>query len=164
MDDFYFYACVISLLILIVLLTMIGITISKGNTLKVYPPTQKQCPDYWVEGTNTNLGYCKYPGKAATNPGNTAFAGDFNYVPGDTNKTELDMLGTRIYTDDPPVTSNASATGSSIKNYYIKFTNDASWNTIYSNAYAGLTPRCAKRKWANDNGIVWDGITNFNGC
>lgn len=23
---------------------------------------------------------------------------------------------------------------------------------------------CAKRKWANEYGIVWDGITNFNKC
>ncbi len=30
--------------------------------------------------------------------------------------------------------------------------------------YAYLTDTCAKQKWALDNQIKWDGITNYNGC
>lgn len=26
------------------------------------------------------------------------------------------------------------------------------------------TAICAQRKWANSNGITWDGVTNYNGC
>ena len=26
------------------------------------------------------------------------------------------------------------------------------------------TGECDKRKWANENGIVWDGISNYNSC
>lgn len=28
----------------------------------------------------------------------------------------------------------------------------------------GMTPQCAMKYWSNQNGIVWDGISNFNGC
>lgn len=30
--------------------------------------------------------------------------------------------------------------------------------------YAYLSDTCAKQKWSLDNGIKWDGITNYNGC
>lgn len=30
--------------------------------------------------------------------------------------------------------------------------------------YAGLSDTCAKRKWANRNKILWDGISNYNSC
>ena len=28
----------------------------------------------------------------------------------------------------------------------------------------GNSATCAKRKWARDLGILWDGVSNFNGC
>jgi hypothetical protein len=28
----------------------------------------------------------------------------------------------------------------------------------------GANATCNKKKWANTNNIVWDGVTNFNGC
>ena len=40
---------------------------------------------------------------------------------------------------------------------YIDF-NDAKWGS----SAAGST--CSKHYWANRNGILWDGISNFNGC
>jgi hypothetical protein len=35
---------------------------------------------------------------------------------------------------------------------------DAGW---YS---GGISSVCAKRNWANKYNLVWDGITNYNGC
>ena len=35
---------------------------------------------------------------------------------------------------------------------YIDFSNPA-WTGV-----------CDKKKWANENGIVWDGISNYNSC
>jgi len=50
-----------------------------------------------------------------------------------------------------------------IPNYYILLNgNDASWNALPG--LSGLTPKCAKKQWANNYGIEWDGITNYNGC
>ena len=37
--------------------------------------------------------------------------------------------------------------------------NNAAWSTT-----PGLTQRCSLRKWALDNGVTWDGVTNFNQC
>ena len=37
--------------------------------------------------------------------------------------------------------------------------NNSGWSTV-----PGLTQRCALRNWAIDNGVTWDGVTNFNQC
>lgn len=168
MDDFYFYACVIALIILIILLAMIGIAISYSKKLLIYPPSYKNCPDYWTEGDGTpgngQPGYCLYPTEQTyRNRGTGEFQhGTHHPIPGDDERTGLTELTYLAYKQDNTESSNPA----DIRKYYIKMNgNDASWNTIYGgNSYAGLTARCAKRKWAIDNGIVWDGITNYNGC
>jgi hypothetical protein len=38
--------------------------------------------------------------------------------------------------------------------------NESGWQRIAP----GLTTRCAQKQWALNNGIVWDGVSNFNGC
>ena len=173
MDDFYFYACVIALIILIILLAMIGIAISYSKKLLIYPPTYKNCPDYWTEGDGTTgngqAGYCLYPNQATyRNRGDTDFAFNTNKaLPSSSDYVELNKLAYVAYGNSAPFSASIidSNTASSIDKYYIKMNgNDASWNSIYGNSYTGLTARCAKRKWAIDNGIVWDGITNYNGC
>ena len=35
---------------------------------------------------------------------------------------------------------------------------DAGWSV------GGMASVCAQKKWANQSGIVWDGVTNYNGC
>ena len=36
--------------------------------------------------------------------------------------------------------------------------NDKGWTS------GGSSSMCAQQKWANTNGILWDGVTNYNGC
>jgi len=36
--------------------------------------------------------------------------------------------------------------------------NDPSWSSN------GLSATCNQKKWANANGILWSGISNYNGC
>lgn len=155
MEDFYFYTIVIALIILIIMLTMIGIILSYGNETKVFPPVQNDCPDYWVQANdsdmikgNTRVGdsstasdYCKFPNMNGTNKGNAA--GNL-YIT--SNWTEIsNSIGGNLYAGT----------------YYIQMKgNDVKWG----NLYPGLTVRCAKQKWALDRGIVWDGVTNYNGC
>lgn len=158
MEDFYFYSCVVALVILILMLTMVGITISYGNRLKVYPPSQNGCPDYWQVGdtnalNNNNMEsgaaateYCRVPALSGTNIG-VDFLNTTTGAPDDWSEIRGNIGG------------NTAATGNN--SYYIRFNgNDTKWNTWYP----GLTTRCAKRKWALDNSIVWDGVSNFNGC
>lgn len=176
MDDFYFYACVIALIILIVLLTLIGIAISASKQLIIYPPTFKNCPDYWTEGDgtegNAKPGYCLYPTEISyRNRGNMEFQDNVNKkLPNVSDIGNLHALSFMAYDTGnnaipTAIMDEAIRLPESASKFYIKMNeNDASWNTIYGNAYVGKTVRCAKRQWANENGIVWDGITNYNGC
>lgn len=178
MENFYFYACVIALIILILLLSMIGVAISYAKGVQVYPPTYKTCPDYWVEGDgttgNANPTFCLYPFDTThRNRGNPDFINQDNTkIPNSTEITgsadsygNLLSLGYSAYDNGGnPITYPATIEDDAAKLYVKMMGNDASWNTVYGNAYAGLTTRCAKRKWAIENGISWDGITNFNGC
>ena len=40
--------------------------------------------------------------------------------------------------------------------------NNTSWKI--GDDYSGLSDTCAKKKWANMNKILWDGISNYNSC
>lgn len=50
--------------------------------------------------------------------------------------------------------------------------NDPSHGTInfedrsgdWANGLGGMSNTCAKKSWANNNGVLWDGISNYNGC
>lgn len=160
MEDFYFYTIVIALIILIVMLTMIGIILSYGNETKVYPPIQNDCPDYWIQATNADIIV------GNTRPGQSTTASDYCKFPtGGTNK------GSDTYnitdTSNWPDISNSIGGNVVVGNvavgptYYVQMKgNDSKWG----NLYPGLTVRCAKQKWALDRGIVWDGVTNYNGC
>jgi hypothetical protein len=48
MEPFYFIVLGVTTIILIILLTIIGITMSKPNNQEVYPPSKLACPDYWA--------------------------------------------------------------------------------------------------------------------
>ena len=39
--------------------------------------------------------------------------------------------------------------------------NDTKWS---GTDYVGLSETCARKKWANTYGIIWDGISNYNSC
>lgn len=61
-----------------------------------------------------------------------------------------------IYGANNQVNLNTNSTYGYI-NGTVDFNNNG-WSSGGTNAV------CNKKKWANVNGIVWDGITNFNGC
>jgi len=166
MEDFYFYAMIVALIILILILTMVGITISYGNSLKRFPLNASSCPDYWTASGD----FCQFPNASGSNRGNSEFIGSGQAGPYPTGNGELAILGNlgsvgystsdgtgTALTGSTLTSTNISTSGS----LYTRMNgNDAEWNAIYS----GITPRCAKRKWALESGIVWDGVSNYNGC
>ena len=163
---------------------MVGLAISYSKKFLIFPPTHKNCPDYWTEGDgtagNASPGFCLYPPTStdrnrgssdftnARSPANNTLPSDNDFKNISNNYIGLDQLGFISYNHDGTVIgnlTNPATDATDITKLFIQMNNnDASWNTIYSNTYAGLTARCAKRKWAIENGIVWDGITNYNGC
>lgn len=62
-----------------------------------------------------------------------------------------------LYAADATPISNIPGYGSTSNGNYINF-QDAGW------ARSGKTQICAQSQWANSKQIVWDGVTNFNGC
>lgn len=65
--------------------------------------------------------------------------------------------GTRV-SDDTTNFANTPANPAYISGTLLK-TDDPSWQTS-----DGLSAKCAKKLWANNNNVVWDGISNYNSC
>jgi hypothetical protein len=72
-------------------------------------------------------------------------AGKFNR--GDGSLTKYRAIGSATNIDVPGINKDETGFNSS----------DAGWGT-------GKSATCNKRKWANDNGIIWDSVTNVNFC
>ena len=137
MERFYWIVILIALLALIGILTYIGILMTYYRYKDTtYPPVAASCPDLWmVSPTNPNI--CRIPtySDKAINVGST-------YVPAlpDSN-------------DPPNFQLNESNThGINMTTKDIDFTG-SHWAST-----------CTKQSWANTYGLVWDGVTNFNGC
>ena len=52
---------------------------------------------------------------------------------------------------------NVAGLGSNANGNFINF-NDSNWGST------GDSATCTKSKWCIKNKIIWDGISNFNGC
>lgn len=129
--SFYSIVILVASILLIVILTYLGIEISKRGTEKDFPPDTSNCPDYWPE---TGEGICEIP-LANKHPNNSGI---------------LDDTGSMLITSGNTYGLDAGA-------YKIDFNNEG-W------AAQNDSEKCTKKKWADQFGIVWDGITNFNKC
>lgn len=65
----------------------------------------------------------------------------------DDSLTKYRAIGSATNVDVPGINKDETGFNSS----------DAGWGT-------GKSATCNKRKWANDNGIIWDSVTNVNFC
>lgn len=140
MDRFYLIVILIALLALIGILTYVGVLMTyyrdKDTT---YPPVAASCPDFWEVDENKN---CRIPARndSAVNMGDV-------YI-----KNEQDLANV---TYDLQL-NKANTFGLDLNNNTINFEH-VGWGR------SGETT-CKKQAWANQYGLVWDGITNYNGC
>jgi len=136
MDMFYTIVLTIAVVLLILILTYIGISMAnKNNAQSVYPPVVQNCPDYWDLSGNR----CVIPASNLKNTGDIYSS----TVP---NQNILSSNSTPGY--NPKSSSLQSS---------IDFKN-AGWTN------SGALAVCAQKNWAIDHEIVWDGVTNYNGC
>ena len=135
MDVFYTTVLAIALVILILILTYIGIIMLYYKPKQTFPPSLATCPDYWQVYLNAN--------------------GDSSgcIVPRGTPSINTGIATEQSYMNAP----GYKGAGTSLGQPYINF-NDTTWNT------GGKPPICNQKVWANRNQIVWDGVTNYNGC
>jgi hypothetical protein len=133
MDIFYTVVLGIAAVLLILILTYVGLLISKSKDNVEFPPRKTDCPDYWRrEGL-----VCKIPLTTEVNIGSLY------------NGTTI--AANRVTSAD----KFRGAYNSTDKTINFDHT---SW------ASTGLSKTCAQKNWANQNGIVWDGVSNYNGC
>ena len=162
MDPFFMYVSIGALVLLIIVLIVIGVSMTKFQSLDPFPPTQNACPDYWDVGSDPK--YCGIPIKDKKNMGQIFLNAEGKGVDATKNqnigmctagKSNFGCVGS---TD--PVYLPANAKQPSENFQYVQMNKNNKWQTMYP----GLTERCAQRKWATTMGITWDGVTNYNGC
>ena len=102
---------------------------------QTFPPSVADCPDYWQVYLNPN--------------------GDVSgcIIPSGTPAFNTGKANSNAYMNS----AGYKGAGTSLGQPYIDFS-DQAWNV------GGKAPICNQKAWANTNQIVWDGITNYNGC
>lgn len=135
MEIFYIIVLSVAIALLVLVLTVIGIMLSKRTVNLAYPPSYNTCPDYWAISTDGSN--CIIP----TYQSSLNIGGLYNSN-GVLNPSVLATPGYGIYTD--PSTNMVSN--------FINFANSG---------WAGV---CSQKTWANQNNVVWDGVSNYNSC
>lgn len=142
MDSFYIIVSIIAFIVLIMILTLVGISTStqiKYGTS--FPPIVNICPDYWTY--NKDISGCIIPKMNDVNSG-SIYNKDGNIALNNGNTPGLKQLS-----------SNGEFLGSS--GWAIDF-NDSEWNK------GGVTSVCNQKVWSNTFSIMYDGTSNYNSC
>jgi hypothetical protein len=134
MEKFYLIVLTIASILLILILTYIGLSMSKRGNNVPFPPVASACPDYWEINSK---GLCVIPTGGKTKNSSSIFKD---------NKLILDTKTT------PGLVANSSNNSGTID-----FSNSG-WSSL------GSSQLCAQKDWANKNGIIWDGVNNYNNC
>jgi hypothetical protein len=138
MDYFYVIVLTILIVLLIIILSYYGVVIQQSvNKNRAYPPKPPAtCPDFWNIAAD---GSCNIPKSDSKNIGS---------IYNNNSLILTNTLGTRGYTAGY---SNVGNTGT------VNFA-DPGWSS------GGVNATCNQRKWANSFNIMWDGVSNYNGC
>jgi hypothetical protein len=146
MESFYWTVLVIAVLALIAALSYVGILMAYyTGSSTTYPPAASSCPDLWrLSDANTKA--CVIPPTPSSSNVGTIYTRENSVV-----RLNLNAPGT-----GETVVDSDKTPGLDSSKTLIDFT-DARWGSS-SNA------TCAKKRWADQYGLFWDGVTNFNGC
>ena len=138
-DSFYLIILSVAVFILILALGFSGWMLSKQNDQIDFPNITATCPDFWTISEDKDKLYCEQPD-----------SGNFNYGKDD------DIL-TGGY-----VKLGTSGTSSPVPG--INEIDDTSFDSKHADWGSGKEAICNKRKWATENKIQWDTVTNVNFC
>jgi hypothetical protein len=141
MDNFQMIVLAIAVLILIVILTFIGITLATSKKSVVFPPVSNTCPDYWQVSSD---------GKSCTVPSSSTVTNTGSIFNKDGGKLQDSFTTTKLTARYPFGTPGYS-------DGIISFS-DAGWTSN------GKSAICQQKSWANNYGIQWDGVSNYNRC
>lgn len=161
MDSFYLYVSIAALVILILILTVVGVSLTKLQSLDSFPPTRNACPDYW--DVSSNPAYCGVPvNNTNKNFGYIDISSASDGV--DNSKSQnIGMCTGSGFGCNGATKSNTylELSDSPVNGFqYMKLNNNSNWGSMYP----GITERCAQKNWAQTMNISWDGVSNYNGC
>ena len=141
MESFYWIVLVVAIIALIGALTYVGVLMTYYTNKDItYPPTASSCPDFWTVSAS-NPAACNIPAGGIKNTG-TLY------------ETTVGSDGTPSYAINS--TTAANTPGFDATNKTIDFS-AAGWGV-------GSGAICKKHAWANQNGLIWDGVSNYNSC
>lgn len=134
----------IAVTLLIIILAVIGVLLIKNKKNLIFPPTSLPCPNYWQLNAD---GTCSIP--VATPMPNNAGAVSSQYMDS--------YIPVNIGSWDRKTYNGKPLPGLDATGYSINFSHNGWGSSSYS-------ATCAKRDWAKKAGIIWDGVSNYNGC
>jgi hypothetical protein len=136
MEAFYIIVLSIAIILLILVLTYVGIQMTSANsaTKKSTFPPQASSCPDYWQSVTTDTSSCLIPTKNSQNVG-------------------------KIYdASNGSLLLNSSTTyGLNTMSNSINFANSR-WAT------GGVNTICAQKSWANQYGLMWDGVSNYNSC
>ena len=142
MESFYWIVLVVAIIALIGALTYVGVLMTYYTKKDAtYPPVASSCPDFWTV-SDSNPAKCNIPAGDAAGIKNT---GSIYDTTGSGSTLAYTLKLTSANTPGLDTASNS-----------IDFS-AADWG-------AGSGAICKKNSWANQNGLVWDGVSNYNSC
>ena len=126
MDSFQITVLAIAAIVLIIILSIVGITLGKLKNKIVYPPIANQCPDYWrVAADNVS---CQIPLKGNLNAGNIYnSSGSVSFTNTNTVPGYYDASNIINFTDPGWMLNNSSVC------------NQKLWATQYGVVWDGVT-------------------------
>lgn len=162
METFHWIVMGIALFFLIIILVLVGLMMRRNMSNKIkFPPVQQTCPDLWV---NDGSGNCYYVGQNGgsgfinnTSDNTLSYKGDKSFPVYVNSKS--------AWKDSTGSTKSPSFVGTSLPSFITPNQNYATFNpndTVWSKN--GSLPLCQQKKFANNNNIYWDGVSNSNQC
>tara|TARA_Y100000816_G_C26099456_1_gene582389 strand:+ start:561 stop:1103 length:543 start_codon:yes stop_codon:yes gene_type:complete len=160
MDSYTKYLMFVGLFIVVVTIVLFFVMYNYSDSVSEWPPKSNTCPDYWTKQITPDGIVCYDTLRMTPNDDIGAV---FNplVLEDDDDTTTSEWGGIPLNGD--PITftsstslndkgrSNAAYLRSDVDDEEINFGNAGQWST-----------HCGKRKWAMENGVTWDGITNSN--
>lgn len=162
MDQFYMYVSIGALVLLIVILTIIGVAMSKMQSNAPFPTVKNTCPDYWDVSSDPN--YCGFPvDSTMKNRGTIVAESGTGIKQADAQNVGMcngiSKFGCSLAPGTTLLDVKPHETTSPFQ--YIKLNNNSTgWGTMYP----GMSEICAQKQWATLLGVSWDGVSNYNGC
>jgi hypothetical protein len=183
MEFFHLAVLSIASIIFIISLTTIGVVLQKGSRADSFPPFATNCPDGWnsVSGRPIrNIANASVTELLLTVPAGTASIPIGTIVHGSGlpgviivgvinekyNLSSGSNMSGKITLIEPNTDSKAWYTCVAPENVTAATTGTIAWDNTGNNiSYDdNVTSICDKRKWTMRNNIVWDGVSNYNGC